>query len=113
MNRPPVRLTLIALGVVAALAALVALGAIVILGSTGKGLVDTTVGAAVPLVAGGAVAILSWLLLGGPLRDSGDSRKATVRCVSCGTEVREEWRLCPYCGGPYQSEPRDHTAAGA
>jgi rRNA maturation endonuclease Nob1 len=27
-----------------------------------------------------------------------------VRCESCGAEVREDWRLCPFCGD--SSEPR-------
>jgi len=60
---------------------------------------DSQAGWIVPIVAGTTVGVLSWLLLGGDdIVDSGDSARPTVSCPVCGTELLEEWRLCPYCG---------------
>jgi len=55
---------------------------------------------AIPLVAGGTVGLLSWFLLAGA-SDEGtpDAGPVKTRCASCGVEVLEDWRLCPYCGG--------------
>lgn len=55
---------------------------------------------AIPLVAGGTVGLLSWFLLGGVSdEEARDAGPAKARCATCGMEVLEEWRLCPYCGG--------------
>lgn len=56
-------------------------------------------GWAVPVVAGATVGVLSWLLLGGEnSADASSDGPQTVDCPVCGTELLEEWRLCPYCG---------------
>ncbi len=95
MNRPTVRLTVAAAGGVAAVAAL---ATFLVVSSGGER--GAPAGWAVPLIAGAGVGLLSWFLLASTGR--GESRGASpvlVRCVSCGAEVLEDWRLCPYCGG--------------
>jgi hypothetical protein len=101
MNRPPfVRLSVTALGGAVAVAAFLTF---LIVSSEGSGVAPS--GWAVLLIAGGSVGLLSWFLFAGIGR--GESRGAgpqVVRCESCGAEVREDWRLCPFCGD--SSEPR-------
>ncbi len=66
-------------------------------------------GWAVPILAGGGVGLLSWLLLSADSRsDSATPRRTMVRCTSCGMELLEDWRLCPFCGasGAEQAGPR-------
>lgn len=109
MKRPIARL---AAATLAALAVVAALAALVIVASAGARLFPTGVGWAVPLIAGGGVGLLSWFLLAGTGRDDEfDVKRATVRCASCGTEVLEDWRLCPYCGESNDPASRDAAAA--
>jgi hypothetical protein len=102
MKRRVLRLDSTAVGGVAFAAALAALLVALMVGDgfsgSGSGLVS-------PLVVGGAVGALCWLLLTGPARlERGAKGPATVRCTSCGTEVYEDWRLCPYCGVSSESD---------
>jgi hypothetical protein len=84
---------------VAALAVLAGLAGAVLVRGVTAGALPLNSGWAIPLVAGGSVGLLSWFLLAGRAHGgSTEPRRAMVRCASCGTELLEEWRLCPYCG---------------
>lgn len=101
MNRPTMRLAAAALG---GLSVVTVFSALVIAAVSGRGPVHLGAGWVVPLVAGCSVGLLSWFLLTDtPGEANGDARGTNVSCSSCGTEVREDWRLCPYCGGSIES----------
>lgn len=110
MNRPIMRLVAAVLG---GIAVVTVLGALVIAVSSGRGLVPAGAGWVVPLVVGGSVGLLSWFLLTEtPSEDGSDAKRATVTCALCGTEVLEDWRLCPYCGELNESPRPGADAAG-
>jgi hypothetical protein len=94
-------------------AALVAVAVFVTATMAGGRAVPVGVGWAVPLVSGGAVGLLSWFLLSGSAPDGGRSVKRTPTfCASCGAEVLEAWRICPYCGGSNEPAQREMDATG-
>jgi ribosomal protein S27AE len=108
MNRPIIRVAVALLGGFAIAAALAVLLIAASTGSSGALGGD----AAIPLIAGGAVALLAWFLLSGATREGdSDAKRAMVRCPACGNEVLWDWRLCPYCGGT--SEPASHDDASS
>jgi hypothetical protein len=111
VKRPTVRLTVATLGVLA-----VGTVAVVVLTASsadGRFVAEGTAWV-VPLVAGCGVGLVSWLLLAGTGSGSDSStRRISVRCVSCGAEILEDWRLCPYCGGSNESLPAKRDAASA
>jgi hypothetical protein len=96
MKHPIGRVVAAALGGVAAVMALTALViAVSVAGSKPIG-----PGWVVPLVVGGTVGLLSWLLLStAPALPDSSDKKAAALCPKCGSEVFEDWRICPYCGG--------------
>lgn len=98
------RIIRFAAAVLCGLAIVTALAALLIAASAGGRAVPVGTETAIPLIAGGAVALLSWFLLAGATHDDDvEARRARVRCPSCGTEVRRDWRLCPYCGDASRS----------
>jgi hypothetical protein len=110
MNRPIVRLATAVLG---GLAVVSAMAALVLVASVGGRQSPLGPGAAIPLLAGGFVALLAWYLLADVGRDEGrDATRATATCPSCGSELFEEWRLCPYCGGSREPASREPSVAG-
>lgn len=52
-----------------------------------------------PLLLGGVVLALGWLLTRpqSPRSDATDGSHAT--CRACGERVVVDWHICPYCGG--------------
>lgn len=108
MDRRIIRL---AAAVLCGLAIVTALAALVIAASAGGRAVPVGVETAIPLIAGGAVALLSWFLLAGATHnDDLEARRTRVRCPACGTEVRRDWRLCPYCGAASRTASRDDAS---
>ena len=84
------------------IAVMVALAALVTSMRTGQPLGSGflhDVGWLVPLVAGGAVGGLSWLMLSGTNSGGATCDRPGEVCPLCGSEVRGDWRMCPYCGG--------------
>jgi len=97
MKHPFARSTTTLVGGIAVLALVVALVVGVVSGTLPT---PRNSGWAVPLVAGGAVGLLSLFLLAGTTRDEErDAPLMKTSCAACGMQVLEEWRLCPYCGG--------------
>ncbi len=98
-----VRLTVVALG---GLAVVVAFGALVASmrgGGQPAGLAFVRgAGWIVPLVGGAAVGAFSWLILSGTTFGEVSCTPSTVPCPLCGTDVLEDWRMCPYCGESYE-----------
>lgn len=83
-----------------AVSVVVGLMGLVFAGSRGGELAASEARWIVPLIAGGSVGVLAWLLLADPTTGSRTTDvRATVSCATCGVEVLEGWRLCPYCGG--------------
>lgn len=65
----------------------------------GHSIVSIAYGLAVPLSSVFVVLGVIWLLLS--QRPAGPETSGTFRyvaCPSCGRDVLEDWRLCPYCG---------------
>jgi hypothetical protein len=60
----------------------------------------------VPVVAGMTVGLLGWLLLGGVMRPEAAEPILSdeTGCPACGRVVRDNWRLCPYCGAFIESD---------
>lgn len=103
MNRPIMRLAAGALGTFAVLTVVAGL---VLAASAGRGTASADTGWVIPLAAGGFAGLFSWFLLTG--KAGGERREAkrpTVNCALCGSEVFEEWRLCPFCGGSSEQPP--------
>ncbi|NTU71548.1 MAG: zinc ribbon domain-containing protein [Coriobacteriia bacterium] len=99
MQRPSLRT---AFALVGALVLLSGIGLLLTSVARDSAIFSDAVGWTIPLVAGASVGLLSWLLLVGVGVHEPESPKST-RCVSCGTQIFEEWRLCPYCGGSQES----------
>ncbi len=93
--------TLAVLSGTALVALVVAVLSLLNSGAQGQnGLAPAWYGWVVPL--GSVVVILGviWLLLAkAPSGDEGAARFRQVVCPTCGREVLDDWRLCPYCGG--------------
>lgn len=97
MKHPIIRSAAVAIGAIVVLAAVAGL---MFGGLAGSRSLPESTRWTIPLVAGAAVGVLSLLLLTGTAReDESDSRRVNVICPSCGMQVLEDWRLCPYCGG--------------
>jgi hypothetical protein len=97
MKQPIARFAVIASGV---FAVLVGIAALVIGELSGSRHIPASAGWAIPLLAGGAVGLLSLFLLAGTTLEEGQSvGRSTVSCPMCGERVLEDWRLCPFCGG--------------
>lgn len=96
------------LAVVAVLAAFVRMGA----ATSGRSWpMAGEAGWVVPLVAGATVGVLSWLLLGGDYApEASETGPHRVECPVCGTELLQEWRLCPYCGVKSEKAADDSAA---
>ncbi len=111
MKRPIGRLTAAAFGAFAVVAAAVSM----MMAAYGVGsTAPLGAGWGPPLLAGGAVGVIAWLLLSG-VNDRGidDAGPALTRCTLCGAEVLKDWRLCPYCGGSSEREPGEGSARNA
>lgn len=51
-----------------------------------------------PLLAASIIGGLAWILLGQEPHGDGLDAPPAASCTSCGREVLDRWRLCPYCG---------------
>jgi hypothetical protein len=59
-----------------------------------------------PLVFGVAVGVFAWLILSA--ESEVDSAAPSKACGTCGSSVRDNWRLCPECGSFIQgADPGD------
>lgn len=67
----------------------------------------------VPVVTGGMVGTLAWLLLAGEQQEEDQSVAHSRPCPACGSAVGTEWRLCPYCGHYIGSDEATETSANA
>jgi hypothetical protein len=99
MNHPFARVLAAVLG---GIAAMTALGALAIASSAGGGR-GAGPSWAILLIVGGTVGLLAWLLLSSAPSPDDSPRRAVAQCSECGTEIFEEWRICPYCGGARES----------
>ena len=52
----------------------------------------------VPLAAGAVIGLAAWALLEDPPPTPQDVSYAEMACPTCGRNILEDWRLCPYCG---------------
>lgn len=104
----------VAAAVAGGLAAVAALAFLVVASTGGSSGISIARGAGwvVPLVAGGTVGTLSWLLLAGDDgHDEDDTGRVTVCCPTCGNELLSDWRLCPYCGGSNECAPAEMSSS--
>jgi hypothetical protein len=97
------RIARLVVTLVSAFAAVGAIAAILLAVSFGPQSSGTTTalpfGWTLPLAAAAIVGGVTWLLLGEEPRNGGPVGRAVVRpCPACGSEVRTDWRLCPFCG---------------
>ncbi len=59
----------------------------------------TPLGWTVPLVSILVIAAAAWYLLAQTEKDPGSAKEfRSAVCPSCGRNVLEDWRMCPYCG---------------
>lgn len=112
VRKPIVR---IAAAVTGGLFVAVTLLALLFIVNAGSGLSGTTgatpLGWTVPLIAGALVGAVAWLLLSeDPPELTAEAFSST--CGACGAAVRDDWRLCPYCGA-IVDDPRPVYESGA
>lgn len=98
------RLMRLLLAVGGAIGIVVALLALLVAINAGLGFAGCTgtspLGWTIPLVSGGLIGGVAWMLLLRAPNYSDESEvtaRRSVPCPSCGKAVMRDWRLCPYC----------------
>jgi len=98
------RLMRLLLAVGGAIGIVVALLALLVAINAGLGFGGCTgtspLGWTIPLVSGGLIGGVAWMLLLRAPNYSDESEvtaRRSVPCPSCGKAVMRDWRLCPYC----------------